>query len=237
MKNIMTLPVIESPKYFLTVPSTNETIEFRPFLVKEEKILMIAQESKSTRNMISAMKDILNSCTFGALDLYSLAMSDLEYILLQIRSKSVGETSKISFRCDECDEVVEMTIDLSEIEVSSGEKKDNKIQLTDDVGITLKAPGLKEAERASKNTKNNDTIIQSLTSVIESIYDNETVYPLADATSKEIEKFIDSLSGQQVMKIKEWVDSIPALKKEIKYKCSKGKERTRMLNGLNDFFV
>ena len=233
----MALPIIESPKYFLTVPSTNETIEFRPFLVKEEKILMIAQETKSNRNMISAMKDVLNSCTFGALDLYSLVMSDLEYILLQIRSKIVGETSKISFECNECKETIELTIDLSKIEVSSGEKKDNKVQLTDDVGITLKAPGLKEVEKASKNTKNNDTIVESLASVIESVYDNAAVYPLADATPKEIENFIDSLSSEQVVKIKEWVDSVPTLKKEITYKCSKGKERTKILSGLNDFFA
>ena len=233
----MALPTIESPKYFLTIPSTKASLEFRPFLVKEEKILMIAQEAKSTQSMISAMKDVINSCTFGALDLYSLTMSDLEYILLQIRSKSVGETSKINFKCDECDETIELTIDLSNIEVSSGEQKENTVQLTDDVGITLKAPGLKEAETAARSNKNNDTIVQSLSSVIESVYDSAMVYPLADSSPKEIETFIDSLSSAQVNKIKEWVDSIPALKKEIKYKCSKGKERTKLLSGLGDFFV
>jgi len=236
MKNIMALPTIETPKYFLTIPSTKEAVEFRPFLVKEEKILMIAQEAKSNQSMITAMKDVIKSCTFGALDLYSLAMSDIEYLLLQIRSKSVGETSKISFKCDECDEIIDLTIDLSKIEVSAGEEKENKVQLTDDVGITLKAPGLKEAEIAAKSNKNN-SIVQSLASVIESVYDNATVYPFADASPKEIETFIDSLSSEQVTKIKEWVDSIPTLKKEVKYKCSKGKERTKMLSGLSDFFV
>ena len=233
----MALPTIESPKYFLTIPSTNASLEFRPFLVKEEKILMIAQEAKTTQSMISAMKDVINSCTFGALDLYSLVMSDLEYILLQIRSKSVGETSKISFKCNECDEQIDLTIDLSEIKVSSGEVKENKVQLTDDVGITLKSPGLKEAEIAARSNKNDNSIVQSLSSVIESVYDSDNVYPFEQASPKEIENFIDSLSSEQVNKIKEWVESIPALKKEIKYKCSKGKERTKILSGLNDFFV
>lgn len=237
MKNIMALPTIESPKYFLTIPSTDESLEFRPFLVKEEKVLMIAQEAGTNQSMISAMKDVINSCTFGALDLYSLAMSDLEYILLQIRAKSVGETSEIRFKCDECDEIIELTIDLSEIEVSKETTKKNKVQLTDDVGITLKAPGLKEAEKAAKNNKQNDSIVQSLASVIESVYDSNNVYPFAQAEPKEIENFIDSLSSEQVNKIKEWVDSIPTLKKEIKFKCSKGKERTKILSGLGDFFA
>ena len=236
MKNIMALPTIESPKYFLTVPSTKQTVEFRPFLVKEEKVLMIAQEAGTNQSMISAMKDIIKSCTFGAIDLYSLAMSDLEYILLQLRSKSVGETSKIKFHCDECDEIIDMEIDLSEIEVSESENKENKIQLTDDIGITLKSPGLKEAEIAARSNKTNNTIVQSLMTVIESVYDGEAVYPFTDASPKEIENFIDSLSSQQVVKIKEWVDGLPSLKKEIKFKCSKGKERTKILSGLDDFF-
>lgn len=237
MKNIMTLPTIESPKYFLTVPSTKRSVEFRPFLVKEEKVLMIAQEAGTNQSMISAMKDVINACTFGALDLYSLAMSDLEYILLQIRAKSVGETSDIKFKCNESDEFIDMTIDLSEIEVSESKNKENKIQLTDDVGITLKSPGLKEAEVAARSSKKSNSIIQSLMTVIESVYDAEAVYPFADASPKEIENFIDSLSSKQVVKIKEWVDGLPSLKKEIKYKCSKGKERTKVLSGLDDFFA
>ena len=237
MKNIMALPTIESPKYFLTVPSTKESVEFRPFLVKEEKVLMIAQEAGTNQSMISAMKDVINACTFGALDLYSLAMSDLEYILLQIRAKSVGETSDIKFKCNECDEFIDITIDLSEIEVTESKNKENKIQLTDDIGITLKSPGLKEAEVAARSSKKANSIVQSLMTVIESVYDAESVYPFADATPKEIEKFIDSLNSKQVVKIKEWVDGLPSLKKEIKYKCSKGKERTKVLSGLDDFFA
>ena len=233
----MVLPTIESPKYFLTIPSTSESLEFRPFLVKEEKVLMIAQEAGTNQSMISAMKDVIKSCTFGVLDLYSLPMSDIEYILLQIRSKSVGETSEIRFKCDECDEMIDLTIDLSEIEVSKGDEIENKIQLTDDVGITLKAPGLKDAEKAAKSNKQNNDIVQSLASVIESVYDSDNIYPFAQAEPKEIENFIDSLSSEQVIKIKEWVDSIPTLKKEIKFKCSKGKERRKVLSGLADFFA
>src|SRR6056300_1038890 len=170
----MTLPKIETPKYFLTIPSSDEMVEFRPFLVKEEKVLMIAQEAGTDASMIAAMKDIIKACTFNKLDLYSLTMSDLEYILLQIRSKSVGETAEIRVKCDESGEFVKVTLDLSEVNV------------TDDVGIVLKSPGLKDAERAARGRKNTNPFIQALSSVIENVYDNDTVYPLSDASSKEI---------------------------------------------------
>src|SRR5210317_1762947 len=150
----MTLPKIETPKYFLTIPSTEESIEYRPFLVKEEKVLMIAQEAGTDASMIAAMKDIINACTFNKLDLYSLTMSDLEYILLQIRSKSVGETAEIRVKCDESGEFVKVTLDLSEVNVTKEDGIDNNIKITDDVGIVLKSPGLKDAERAARGRKN-----------------------------------------------------------------------------------
>ncbi len=233
----MPLPTIETPKYFLTVPSSEESIEFRPFLVKEEKVLMIAQEAGSDASMIAAMKDIIKACTFNKLDLYSLTMSDLEYILLQIRSKSVGETTEIRVKCDESGEFVNVTLDLSEITVKKEKKVDNNIQLTDDVGITLKSPGLKDAERAAKGRKDTNPLIQALISVIESVYDNNEVYPFGDASPKEIENFVDSLSSEQVQKIKNWLDCTPSLSHEIEFVGPTGHKNTKILSGLNDFFI
>ena len=152
----MALPTIETPKYHLTIPSTGAILEYRPFLVKEEKVLLIAQEANTQAAMISATKDIIKACTFNGVDLYSLTMSDLEYILLQIRAKSVGEKSTIRVKCDQCDEYVDVDIDLSTVNVSSDKEKiDNNIQLTDTVGITLKQPSLKDVERASKGKESN----------------------------------------------------------------------------------
>ena len=236
----MTLPTIETPKYHLTIPSTQDILEFRPFLVKEEKILMIAQEAGTNSTMISAMKDVISSCTFNKLDLYSLTMADLEYILLQIRSKSVGETSKLKFKCEESGEYVSVEVDLSKIEVQGLDKdSNNTIQLTDEVGITLKTPGLKEAEReALKKTKSEtESMISGLRSVIEIVYDSDQVYPFSDVSKKEADAFIESLSGQQVVKIKEWVDEIPKLKHEIQFTGPNGHENTIELVGLSDFFT
>jgi|SRR6056300_196788 len=233
----MTLPKIETPKYFLTIPSSDEMVEFRPFLVKEEKVLMIAQEAGTDASMIAAMKDIIKACTFNKLDLYSLTMSDLEYILLQIRAKSVGETTEIRVKCDESGEFVEVPIDLSEVKITKGEAIDNNIKLTDDVGIILRSPGLKDAERAARGRNKTNPIIQALSSVIESVYDNDTVYPFSEATPKDIENFIDSLNTEQVEEIKKWLDSAPSLKYEIEFEGPTGYKNKKVLSGLGDFFT
>lgn len=233
----MTLPKIETPKYFLTIPSSDEMVEFRPFLVKEEKVLMIAQEAGTDASMIAAMKDIIKACTFNKLDLYSLTMSDLEYILLQIRAKSVGETTEIRVKCDESGEFVEIPIDLSEVKITKGDAIDNNIKLTDDVGIILRSPGLKDAERAARGRKDVNPLIQALSSVIESVYDNDTVYPFSDATPKDIENFIDSLNTEQVKEIKKWLDSTPSLKHEIEFEGPTGHKNKKVLSGLSDFFI
>ena len=230
------LPIIEIPKYFLTIPSNGDTVEYRPFLVKEEKVLMIAQEANTQTAMVAAMKDVIKACTFNAVDVYSLAMYDLEYILLQLRSKSVGETINTGIKCDHCDEAVPVTIDLSAIEVKQGEKMENKIQLNDEIGVTLKAPTLKDAERSSKLNKNKSPINEAIISVVESVYDSNEVYPLSQASPKEIDSFIDSLSSQQVIEIQSWVDKLPSLKHEIEFECKNGHKTKKTLSGLADFF-
>lgn len=231
----MALPTIESPKYFLTIPSTQENVEFRPFLVKEEKVLMLAQEAGTEASMVAAIKDIVKACTFNAVDLYSLAMYDIEYMILQIRSKSVGETASIKVKCDECESFVPVDIDLSEITTKSGNEEEKTIQLTDTIGVTLKNPNLKDYERSVRN-KSSNSLITTISSVIESVYDENTVYPLSESTPKEIEAFVDSLNTQQISKIQKWVEGIPKLEHEIAFNCPNGHTTTRKLTGLNDFF-
>ena len=230
------LPIIEIPKYFLTIPSNGDTVEYRPFLVKEEKVLMIAQEANTQSAMMAAMKDVIKACTFSNVDVYSLTMSDLEYILLQIRSKSVGESTNIGIKCDQCDEVVPINIDISAIEIKQGEKTENKIQLNDEIGVTLRAPTLKDAERSSKMSKGQSAINEAIISVVESVYDSNEVYPLSQASPKEIDSFIDSLNSQQVLEIQSWVDKLPQLKHEIEFECKNGHKTKKTLSGLADFF-
>ena len=231
----MALPKIESPKYHLTIPSTGDVIEYRPFLVAEEKILLLAQETGTQAAMISALKDIVKACTFGAIDLYSLAMYDLEYIFLNLRAKSVGETSNIRIKCDQCEEYVDVEIDLTEVEVK-GELAENNIPLTEDIGITLKVPGLNDAEKAAK-TQNNDPIVESIAALIDTIYDAESVYKADESTPKELKEFIESLTHQQLEKIQGWMQEMPKIEHDIKFTCKNGHENERKLTGLGDFFV
>lgn len=232
----MALPVIEAPKYHLTVPSTGKTVEYRPFLVKEEKILMIAQETNTQTAMVAALKDIVKSCTFGKLDLYTLTMYDIEYIFLNLRGKSVGETSEISIKCEKSDEYVPVTIDLTEVEVVTKESQSDTIELTPEVGIKLKAPGLREMERSAK-MKNVNTMTEGIMAVIDSIYDTDSVYQADNTEPKELEEFIDSLSHQQLLKIQEWITNMPRLEHKIEFTGPTGHKNERTLAGLSDFFA
>lgn len=233
----MALPKLESLKYNLEIPSTGEIIEYRPFLVSEEKILLMAHETGTQASTISALKDIVKACTFNKVDLYSLTMYDLEYIFLNLRAKSVGETANINIKCSECDEYVSVKINLSDVKVRKKDKNtDNKIELTDTIGVTLKPPGLKEMEKISR-AKNSSPLFDAISSVIESIYDESQIYPLADASPKEVEAFIDSLNHQQLEKIQAWSEKMPRLEHKIEFTCKNGHVNKRTLTGLNDFFA
>ena len=137
----MALPKLEVPIYELTVPSTDEKIKYRPFLIKEEKILLIAMESGANEDVIQAVKQIVSECTFNTLKLGNMPMFDVEYIFLQIRSKSVGEVSKLKILCrDDGETYANVEVDLTEIEVQVNDDHTNKIELTDEMGVIMKYP-------------------------------------------------------------------------------------------------
>ena len=235
----MALPRIDSPKYELTVPSTGETVEYRPYLVKEEKILMLAMESKDQNQMIRALRDVIAGCTDGKVQVDKLAMFDLEYVFLKIRAKSVGETSKIGIKCTDCDTKNEFEINLEEVQVQGEVKKEAKIALTDSVGVVLRYPTVKGIQRQLGKNQGNDAEVSmaAVASAIESIYDAENVYSAEDETSESLMGFLDSLTSQQFKKIAEYFDDMPRLKHDINYKCkSCGVENKQTLEGLTSFF-
>lgn len=235
----MALPRIDSPKYELTVPSTGETVEYRPYLVKEEKILMLAMESKDQNQMIRALRDVIAGCTDGKVQVDKLAMFDLEYVFLKIRAKSVGETSKIAVKCTDCDTKNEFEINLDEVQVQGEVKKEAKVALTDSVGVVLRYPTVKGIQRQLGKGKGNDAEVSmaAVASAIESIYDAENVYSAEDETSESLIGFLDSLTSQQFKKISEYFEDMPRLRHEINYKCkSCGVENKQTLEGLTNFF-
>ncbi len=234
----MALPKLETSKYTAVIPSSEKTIEFRPFLVKEEKILMMAQESKDNLQIIGALKDIIKSCTFNTVDPSELTTYDLEYLFLQLRAKSVGETSEIKIKCDECDEYNDVAINLLDAEVKyPNEKIDSKIQLNDTVGIIMRPISLAKSESLSKLKKDEDIFISSIIASIESIYDDNGVYQTDDTSEKDLKEFVESLSHKHLEEIQKYLSSQPKLQLEVKFKCNKcGHDNTRILEGLESFF-
>ena len=238
----MSLPILETPKYTVIIPSTKKSVEYRPYLVKEEKILMLAMESEDEKQMITAVKDIIRACTFEKLNPDDLTTVDLEYVFLKLRAKSVGETASVSLKCQtsECTGSVNAEINLDAIEPTSiSNGTSNRIQLTDKVGMTLRPVTVRALSRLSGDSKSkSEQVTQLIISSIESIFDDTGVYRAEDHTVEELIKFIDSLSTAHLQKIQAYVESLPRLSKDIEYTCPKCKVKHKItLTGLQSFFV
>ena len=244
----MGLPVIAVPKYKLTIPSTNKEVSFRPFLVKEEKILLIAMESDDETQMTDAIKNIIENCIDSKLDTNSMPMFDIEYIFLQLRAKSKGEVVDMSFECEKCKKPIPTKIDLSGIEITRTEGHTNKIQLSEDVGIIMKYPSMDVQKAIKPDQTDVENIFDTISSCIDSIWDKETVYSTKDHTREELDKFLDSLPDKSFTKIQKFFDTLPVLKHTFELKCTNkngkskkasicGWKSEKTLEGLGSFFV
>jgi hypothetical protein len=236
----MALPKLNTPTYELEVPSTDEKIKYRPFLVKEEKILMIAMESKDNAQIVNAVKDIVTSCTFDKLNIATMPMFDVEYIFLNIRAKSVGEVSKLKVLCpDDKKTYVNTEVDLTEVEVHVDDKHTNKIELTDSMGMIMTYPTIDSFTETGIQTINAENMIDVISSCVLQIYEEngEKVYQAKDQTKKELAEFIESMNTSQFRKMQLFFDTMPKLKHTIKVKNPKTKKSNDVtLTGLNDFF-
>ena len=238
---MMAVPKINVQTYELAVPSTDEKIKYRPFLVKEEKILLIAMESGETKEMLQAVKDIVDECTFNKLKLGDMPMFDVEYIFLQIRAKSVGEVSELTLVApDDKETKVNIEIDLSEIKVQESEGHTNKIELTDEMGIYMQYPTVDTFGKSGMTEITATNMLDVISSCIFEIYDKkgEEVFQAKDSTKKELVDFIEQLDTKQFAKIQDFFDTMPKLKHEVKVKNPKTKKESKVtLTGLNDFFA
>jgi len=235
----MHLPKLETPKYNLNIPSTKAKVSYRPFLVKEEKILLLAQESNDESAQFDAIKEIIEACTFGKVSADDLTSYDIEYIFLKLRSKSVGETSNINIKCSSCEAANPIQINLEDIKVTYPEKEvNNKIMLTDSIGIIAKPLSTSDISKISKlGDDQGELLTATLSNSIESIFDAENVYPMADAKKEEIEEFINSLNRSQITKIEEYIGNVPKLQELVKFTCLKCKAKNEiMLEGVQSFF-
>ena len=236
----MALPKLEVPIYELTVPSTDEKIKYRPFLIKEEKILLIAMESGANEDVIQAVKQIVSECTFNTLKLGNMPMFDVEYIFLQIRSKSVGEVSKLKILCkDDGETYANVEVDLTEIEVQVNDDHTNKIELTDEMGVIMRYPTIDSFSTAGISDITADNMLDVIVACIDKIYDKkgEEVYDSKDSSKKELMDFVEQMNTQQFQDVQKFFDSMPKLRHEITVVNPKTKVENKVaLSGLNDFF-
>ncbi len=237
----MALPKINTPTYELEVPSTNEKIKYRPFLVKEEKILLIAMESGKNEDIVNAVKEIVSACTFEKVDLGKIPMFDVEYIFLNIRAKSVGEVSNLKLLCpDDKETYANVEIDLSEVMVQVDEEHSIKIELTDEMGIMMKYPTIDSLASTGISEITASNMFEIICSCIAQIYDKkgDEVFEAKDQTAKELLEFVEQLNTKQFQKLQMFFDTMPKLKHVVTIENPKTKVKSDItLTGLNDFFV
>ena len=236
----MALPMINVPTYELVVPSTDEKVKYRPFLVKEEKILLIAMESGENADLLQAVKDIVGQCTFDKLKLGDMPMFDVEYIFLQIRSKAVGEVSTLRILCqDDGETYAKVEVDLTKIEVQVDDTHTNKIELSDEMGVIMKYPTIDSFADNGIEEMKPSNMIDVIVTCISQVYDKkgEEVYDSKDSTKEELIEFVEQMNTEQFKDVQKFFDTMPKLKHEVTVKNPKTKVKSKVvLSGLSDFF-
>ena len=239
----MALPKLTVPEYEAILPSTEKVIKYRPFLVKEEKILLTALEAEDDDIMADAIRQIVNNCVLEELDVFKLPTFDIEYLFLRLRAKSVGEKVSLGLRpwgCPNnegklCENSTEVEINLEEVKVIKDENHSSKIMLNDEIGVKMKYPDIKNI-----NIIDADSAITGMNIVrncVDMVFTKDETFERDSFTDEELEEFIDSLNSDQFKKIKEFFDTMPTLKYTKKYKCGTcGEEKETILQGLNSFF-
>ena len=234
----MTLPTINVPTYELEVPSTKEKITYRPFLVKEEKLLLAAMETgEGEGDLVRALRQIITNCLVSEIDIDSLATFDMEYIFLNLRAKSVGEVAKVTILCpDDKETEVSLEIPLDEINVTFTEGHSNKIQITDSIGMTMKYPDFTLA--SLQRETGSEYLFDMIKGCIQQITEGETIHERIDFNDKELDDFIDSLNTKQLEGVQHFFETMPKLKHEVKITNPKTKKKsTVVLEGLDSFFA
>jgi hypothetical protein len=237
----MALPKLDVPIYEMVIPSTDEKIKYRPFLIKEEKILLIAMESGENEDIIQAVKQIVSECIFNKVKLGDMPMFDIEYMFLQIRSKSVGEVSKLKVLCqDDKKTYATVKVDLTEIEVQVDDNHTNKIELSDEMGVIMKYPSIDSFSTAGIAEITASNMLDVIVACISQIYDKkgEEVFDAKDSTKAELIEFVEQLNTKQFQDIQKFFDTMPKLRHEITVVNPKTKKESKIvLSGLADFFA
>ena len=239
----MPLPTIATPTYELELPSSKQLLNYRPFLVKEEKLLVLALESEDTKQITTAIKTVIKSCILTkGIKVEDLPTFDIEYLFLNIRGKSVGEEVEVNIICpDDETTSVPVTIMIDEIKVKENEDHTNKIKVDDDLMMEMKYPSLEEFVNSNFDFKEESSVERSfelIGSCIDKIYNEDEVWSTADCTKKEVGQFLEQMNSAQFKEIEKFFDTMPKLTHELHVTNPKTKKKsTVVLEGLSSFFA
>jgi len=242
------LPKLDVPVYEVKLISTDKTIRFRPFLVKEQKLFLMASESDDQKETVNVIRQVLRNCILDEIDVDNLSTFDLEFLFMNLRARSVGEIVDLKYKCNntlkdengedkKCTGSVEFNLNLLEIQPTKNPEHNTKIQLTENLGICLKYPTFEMIQKY-ETMNENDVMLNVLIDCVDYIYDKEQIYYAKDSTKEEIIEFIDGLQQSHLEKIKIFFDTMPEIKKDVHFKCPKcDYEEDIEIKGMQNFFV
>ena len=233
----MALPKLETPVYTLIMPSTDEEVKYRPFLVKEQKRMMMAEESKDTKEIVDAVNQLITDCTFNKVDTKKIPMFDAEYIFLKIRSKSVGSKIDVKVTCpDDKETQVPVSIDLDDINVGMVEEHSNEVQLTPEIKIVFRYPQLDSFTKYTSASDTSKMVFELTADCIEEVHFNEEITHKVDMSKKDLDEFIESLSTEQFSLLAKFFETMPRLRHRIEVTNPKTEVTSEvMLEGIESF--
>ena len=243
------LPKIDVPVYETTLISNGQKIKFRPFLVKEQKLFLMASQSDDTKDMVEAIKQVIRNCVLDEIDVDTLPTFDLENIFIQLRARSVNDIVNLSYNCNNkitndkgeenaCGNLVKFDINLLELKAEKNPNHTNKIVINDKLGIVLKYPTFNMMEKLDMENNNMEHILDIIISCIDYIYDQDNLYYAKDSTKEELTEFVENLQQSDLEKIQEFFTTLPKLKKDLHFHCNKcGYEEDITVEGIQNFFV
>ena len=247
----MGLPQIAIPEYTLNLPSNGEELRYRPFLVKEEKLLLLAMESEDEQQILRATKRVIQSCVFGNIDVDNMPTFDFEYVFLWLRAKAKGEEIELKYKCPKCESPIDVLINVEDIKMTRHKEHKEKIEITDELGIVLKYPNLSLQFKIGnlKEETQVEKLFKTVLWCIDYIYDKQNIYASKDHTEKEMEQFLESLTDGQFKGLTKFFETMPKLEHKVKLECKnkikeKGKKTSKVcgynedvtLEGIQSFF-
>lgn len=242
------LPKLDVPIYSVKLISNGKEVRIRPFLVKEQKLFLMASESEDSKETINTIKQVLKNCVLDDIDIDSLPTFDLEYLFMNLRARSVEEVVTLKYKCNNtvkddkgedtiCNGTVDFEVNLLEIQPTKHEEHTNKFMLNEKIGICLRYPTF-EVVQKYEQMEENDIMVNILIDCIDYLYDEEQVYYAKDSSRKELEEFVDSMQQKDLEKIRTFFETMPEIKKDFDFHCSKcGYEEKMEVKGLQNFFA